>query len=164
MKAASLTGSLLMMKGRALPSLSNKQTQDYVEGKSSMFASLTTGTGEDEEMETFIPPEVDEGYLEIPDVVLMSEDEVDAPIDSVTSDAPPEVAPEEKREFEQPEINSGHRISTSLRLNEDRHLQLRLLAARQKDTIQSVLQTMVHDHLDADMHGLPCICKAHAKD
>lgn len=179
MKAASLTGSLLMVKGRAVPSLSNKQTQDYVEGKSSMFASLTTGTGEDEEMDTFIPPEVDESYLEIPDVVLMSRAELEAPIGSVISDAPPEitsprvaptqaappkVAPEEKREFEQLEIDSGHRVSTSLRLSEGRHLQLRLLAARQKDTIQSVLQTMVHDHLDADMHGLPCICKAYTED
>ena len=178
MKAASLTGSLLMMKGRAIPSLSNKQTQDYVGGKSSMFASLTTGTGEDEETETFIPPEVDEDYLEIPDVVLMSDEEVDAPIESVIPDpvaeaapveaAPVEaapVAPEAKKEAPKTEAEpSAHRVSTSLRLSDERHLQLRLLAARDKDTIQSVLQRMVHDHLDADMRGLPCICKAHAKD
>lgn len=168
MKAASLTGSLLMMKGRAIPSLSNKQTQDYVGGKSSMFASLTTGTGEDEETEVFIPPEVDEDYLEIPDVVLMSDDEVDAPIDSVAPDPVVEAAPvspvvkkEAPKAVPEP---SAHRVSTSLRLSDDRHLQLRLLAARDKDTIQSVLQRMVHDHLDADMSGLPCICKAHTKD
>ena len=168
MKAASLTGNLLMMKGRAIPSLSNKQTQDYVGGKSSMFASLTTGTGEDEETEVFIPPEVDEDYLEIPDVVLMSDEEVDAPIDSVTPDPVVEaapVAPEVKKETPKAEPDpSAHRVSTSLRLSDERHLQLRLLAARDKDTIQSVLQRMVHDHLDADMSGLPCICKAHAKD
>lgn len=173
MKTASLTGSLLMMKGRAIPSLSNKQTQDYVGGKSSMFASLTTGTGEDEETEVFIPPEVDEDYLEIPDVVLMSDEEVDAPIDSVTPDpvahdpvveAAP-VVPEVKKEAPKAEpVSSAHRVSTSLRLSDERHLQLRLLAARDKDTIQSVLQRMVHDHLDADMSGLPCICKAHVKD
>lgn len=173
MKAASLTGNLLMMKGRAIPSLSNKQTQDYVEGKSSMFASLTTGTGEDEEAEIFIPPEVDEDYLEIPDVVLMSDDEVDAPIDSVVPEPKveavrepmAEVVPEVKKAA--PKADSGppaHRVSTSLRLSDERHLQLRLLAARDKDTIQSVLQRMVHDHLDADMKGLPCICKADVKD
>lgn len=165
MKAASLTGSLLMAKGRAIPSLSNKQTQDYVEGKSSMFASLTTGTGEDEETETFIPPEVDEDYLEIPDVVLMSDDEVDAPIDSVVPEPKVEAVPEVKKAAPKAEADvSAHRVSTSLRLSDERHLQLRLLAARDKDTIQSVLQRMVHDHLDADMSGLPCICKAHAKD
>lgn len=169
MKTASLTGSLLMMKGRAVPSLSNKQTQDYVEGKSSMFASLTTGTGEDEEMELFIPPEVDDDFMHIPDVVLMSDDEISAPIDSVVpepeveQEAMPEVS-EKKEKLESEHEPLGHRISTSLRLSDDRHLQLRLLAARQKDTIQSVLQEMVHAHLDADMDGLPCICKMHVKD
>lgn len=174
MKTASLTGNLLMMKGRAVPSLSNKQTQDYVEGKSSMFASLTTGTGEDEEMELFVPPEVDDDYMHIPEVVLMSDAEVSAPIDSVIPEPEAEVIPETEVEQEAaPEKSEaaestqeplGHRVSTSLRLSDDRHLQLRLLAARQKDTIQSVLQEMVHAHLDADMDGLPCICKMHVKD
>ena len=156
-----------MMKGRAAPSLSNKQTQDYIEGKSSMFASLTEGSGEDEEQEFFVPPEVDEDYLHIPVVVLMSDDEIQAPIDSIVpneeSDILPEV-PEKKKIIESKPETAGHRVSTSLRLSEDRHLQLRLLAARKKDTIQSVLQEMVHGHLDADMEGLPCICKVSVED
>jgi hypothetical protein len=167
MKTASLTGSLLMMKGRAVPSLSNKQTQDYVGEKSSMFASLTIGTGEDEETEIFMPPEVDDDYLHIPDVVLMSDDEIEAPIDSIVSEPEHDILPEvpEKKEImESAPETLGYRVSTSLRLSEDRHLQLRLLAARKKDTIQSVLQVMVHDHLDADMKGLPCICGAHMED
>lgn len=162
MKTASLSGSLLMRKGRAAPSLNNKQTQDYVEGKASMFASLTTGSGEDEEQEAFIPPEVDDNYLELPEQVLMSEEEIDAPIDSIVPVAEDDVIPDvpEKEEIiaTKPET-SGHRISTSLRLSEDRHLQLRLLAARQQRTIQSVLKDIVHEHLEADMKGLPCICK-----
>lgn len=169
MKAASLTGNLLMMKGRAAPSLSNKQTQEYEDSKSSMFASLTTGTGVDEESEIFVAPEVDEDYLHIPEKVLMSAAEIEAPIDSIIPDIdsfiPDEAeevtpeAPEEAEEVKAKPSKSGPRVSTSLRLSEERHLQLRLLAARQKRSIQAVLKDMVHEHLEADMKGMPCICK-----